>query len=74
MIIQTNFVKFLGITVDNVLSWKQHIDTVIPKLNKVCYIIRRSKLYLSHAALKMVYYAFFSLSNVLWFDFLGKFN
>jgi hypothetical protein len=59
MIIQTDFVKFVGIIVDNAFSWKQHIDTVIPKLNKACYIIRRSKLYLSHAALKMVYYAFF---------------
>ena len=26
-ILQTNFVKFLGITIDNTLSWKQHIDT-----------------------------------------------
>jgi len=59
MIIQTNFVKFLGITVDNTLSWKQHIDTIIPKLNKACYIIRRCKLYLSHAAPKIVYYASF---------------
>ena len=58
MIIQTNSVKFLDITVDNTLPWKQHIDTIIPKLNKSCYIIRRSKLYLSHAAPKMVYYAF----------------
>jgi hypothetical protein len=58
IIIQTNFVKFLGITVDNTLSWIQHIDTITTKLNKVCYIIRRSKLYLSHVALKMVYYAF----------------
>jgi hypothetical protein len=59
MIIQTNFVKFLGTTVDNTLSWKQHIDTITPKLNKACYIIRRSKLYLSHVTLKMVYYAYF---------------
>jgi len=59
MIIQTNFVKFLGITVDNTLSWKQHIDTITPKLNKACYTIRRSKIYLSYVALKMVYYAFF---------------
>jgi hypothetical protein len=59
MIIQTNFVNFCVITVDNTLSWKQHIDTIIPKLNQACYIIRRCKLYLSHAALKMVYYAFF---------------
>jgi hypothetical protein len=59
MILQTNFVKFLGITVDSTLSWKQHIDTITPKLNKACYIIRRSKLFLSTDALKMVYYAFF---------------
>ena len=52
MILQTNFVKFLGITMDNTLSWKQHIDTITPKLNKACYIIRRSKLYLSNDALK----------------------
>jgi len=58
MIIQTYFVKYLGITVDNTLSWKQHIDTITPKLNKACYIIRRCKLYLSHVALTMVYYAF----------------
>src|SRR5215469_18950593 len=59
MILQTNFVKFLGITVDSTLSWKQHTDTITPKSNKACYIIRRSKLYLSNDALKMVYYAFF---------------
>jgi hypothetical protein len=59
MILQTNLVKFLGITVDNTLSWTQHIGTIIPKLNKVCYIIRRSKLYLSNDTIKMVYYAFF---------------
>ena len=59
MIIQTNFVKFWGITVNNTLSLKQHIDTITPKLNKACYIIRRSKLYLSHVALKMVYCAFY---------------
>jgi len=47
------------ITIDNTLSWKQHVDTITPKLNKACYIIRRSKLYLSNDALKMVYYAFF---------------
>ena len=58
MIIQTNFVKFLGVTVDNTLSWKQHIDIINPKLNKACYIMR-SKLYLSHDTLKMVYDAFF---------------
>jgi len=69
-IIQTNFVKFLGITVDNTISWKQHIDSIIPKLNKACFIIRRLKLYLSNNALKMVYHAFFhsvmSYSLIFW--------
>jgi len=60
MILQTNFIKFLGITVDNTLSWKQLIDKITPKLNKACYIIRRSKLHLSNDALKMVHYAFFT--------------
>ena len=59
MLLKTDFVKFLGITVDNTLSWKQHIDTITPKLNKACYVIRRSKLYLSNNALKMVYCALF---------------
>ena len=59
MIIQTNFIKYLGITVENALSWKQHIDTIILKLHQACCIIRRCKLYLPHAALQMVYYAFF---------------
>ena len=59
MILQANFVKFLVITVDNTLSWKQHTDTIIPKLNKACFIIGRLKFYLSNHALKMVYYAFF---------------
>jgi len=30
---QINFVKCLAITVDNTLSWKQHIDTITPKLS-----------------------------------------
>jgi len=59
MIIQANFVKFLGLTLDFTLSWKQHIDAIIPKLNKACYIIRKLKLHLSTTVLKMVYHAFF---------------
>jgi hypothetical protein len=44
---------------DNIISWKKHIEAIIGKLNKACYIIRRTKQYLSSDALKMVYYAFF---------------
>jgi hypothetical protein len=46
-------------TLDNMIFWKKHIEIIIGKLNKVCYIIRKSQQYLSIDALKMVYYAFF---------------
>ena len=72
IILQTNFVKFMGITVDNTLSWKQHIDTITPKLNKACYtsIIRRPKLYSLNDALKNGIVCFFhsvmSYGLILW--------
>jgi hypothetical protein len=59
LLLESNEVKVLGITLDNIISWKKHIDTVTGKLNKACYIIRKSKQYLSKDALKMVYFAFF---------------
>ena len=59
-IIQTNFVKFLGITEDNTISWKQHIDSIIPKLNKACFLIRGLKLYVHKNALKWCIMHFFT--------------
>jgi hypothetical protein len=64
----------VGVTVDNTLAWKQHIDTITPKLNKACCIIRRSKLYLSNVALKMVFCAFFHSVMSYGLIFWGKFN
>ena len=51
--------KFLGITLDNTLSWKTHIDTIIPKLSSACFAIRAVKPFLSQESLKMVYYSYF---------------
>ena len=72
MILQTNFVKYFGITIDNTLSWKQHIYTITPKLNKAYYVVRRSKLYLLNEALKMVYYAYFHSVISYGLIFLGN--
>jgi hypothetical protein len=51
--------KFLGITLDNTLCWKTHIDTIIPKLSSACFASRTVKPFLSQEPLKMVYYSYF---------------
>jgi hypothetical protein len=49
--------KFLGLVIDDKLSWHYHIDQIIPKLNMATYIIRIVKPLLSLEALKLVYFA-----------------
>jgi len=43
----------------NTLSWNNHIDLLMKKLSKACYIIRNAKIYMSVSSLKVIYYAFF---------------
>jgi len=33
---QTNSVKYLGVTLENTLSWQPHIDKISNKLSRVC--------------------------------------
>ena len=51
--------KFLGLTLDNTLSWKTHIDTIIPKLSSASFAMRAVKPFLSQDSLRMVYYSYF---------------
>ena len=51
--------KFLGLTLDNTLSWKTHIDTIIPKLSSASFAMRLVKPFLSQDSLRMVYYSYF---------------
>jgi hypothetical protein len=43
----------------NTLSWNNHIDLLIKKLSKACYILRNAKTYMSASSLKMIYHANF---------------
>jgi hypothetical protein len=36
-------IKFLGLTIDDTLSWKQHIQQVINKMCSACYALRNIK-------------------------------
>jgi hypothetical protein len=45
-ITNSSYTKFLGISMNNILSWNNHIDLLMKKLSKACYIIRTAKTYL----------------------------
>jgi hypothetical protein len=54
-----NTITFLGLTIDKNLSWHAHIEQLIFKLNKVSYMIRFLKRFLSLEILRMVYFLLF---------------
>jgi hypothetical protein len=51
--------KFLGLFINDVLSWKTHIEYIMPKLISACYAMKSVKLYVSQNTLKIVYYSYF---------------
>ena len=53
------YTKFLGIIVDNRLSWKPHIDHLINKLSTTCYVIRSVKPCVNTKAIIMIYHSLF---------------
>ena len=53
------YTKFLGLIVDNTLSWKPHIDHLINKLSTTCYVIRSVKLYVNANTVIMIYHSLF---------------
>jgi len=50
--------KFLGLIVDNTLSWKSHMDHLINKLSTACYVIRSVKL-CANTNIIMIYHSLF---------------
>ena len=36
-------IKFLGLIIDDTLSWKQHIEQVLDKMCTACYALRNIK-------------------------------
>jgi hypothetical protein len=51
--------KFLGLTSDNTLSWRTHMDTIVPKLSSANFAMTAVKPFLSQNSLRMVYYSYF---------------
>lgn len=51
-----NYIKFLGITVDDNLNWKRHIDLTCTKLSKVTGVLYRIRHNLTIEAMISIYY------------------
>jgi hypothetical protein len=51
--------KFLGLGLDNHMKWKTHIDLILPKLSRACYVIRFMYFLRDISTLKVIYYAYF---------------
>ena len=47
--------KYLGVTIDNSLNWKEHIKTVSTKVSKAIGFLRPSKTFLPQETLKTLY-------------------
>ena len=62
--------KFLGVIIDNKLTWKDHINYVAGKVSRAIGMIVKAKKYLRKEALLTLYYSFvypyFTYCNHIW--------
>jgi hypothetical protein len=55
----TTKLKLMGLLIDSIMSWSEHIEMIIPKLNQACFVLRTLRSTLSLESLKMIYHAHF---------------
>jgi len=53
-----NSTKFLGLIINNTLSWKDHIAALTSKVNKACYATRAIKHIISSDMLRTIYFSY----------------
>jgi len=62
--------KFLGLTIEETLSWKWHINQILSRLSSACYAIKVITPLMSEDILKMIYYSYvhsiITYSIILW--------
>jgi hypothetical protein len=59
IIMGTNNTKFLGLELNKRISWKNHVQKIIPKLSSALYLVRRIPPCCNLNTLKMIYFAYF---------------
>lgn len=67
---QVENTKFLGIIIDQHLTWKNHIDSITKKMLKISGILCRIRFYISQSLLKLLYnsliYPCLHYGNIVW--------
>jgi exonuclease III len=58
-IVNSSNTRFLGIILDEGMSWKDHTDGLKVKLSKACYAIRFLRPLVSHESLRTIYFSYF---------------
>ena len=56
-LVQKDNIKYLGVTIDQKLNWKSHINNCTAKLSKCLWAISRLRRYTNTSTLRLVYYA-----------------
>ena len=54
---EKNYIKYLGIYIDNNLNWAPHIQHITSKISKNLGILFRLRFFLTLNALKQIYYS-----------------
>jgi len=67
-----NETKFLGVLINNNLSWKTHIECIKSKLSSACYALRSVIPYVTINTLKMIYHFYFHSIMTYGLLFLGN--
>ena len=63
-------IKFLGLTIDDTLFWKQHIRQVLNTMCTACYALRNIKTYSTDRHAKSNLFRSYTLYYKLWYNFL----
>ena len=62
--------RFLGVTIDNKLTWTTHIDNLITKLSANKILLSKSKYLMNQEAKRLIYFAHIhshlTYANTIW--------
>jgi len=64
-------IKFLGLIINDTLSWKSHIDQFMSKLSSVCYAVRTVKAVMTPETLTMICFSYIHSVMTYWYNFGG---